>query len=196
METTQATGSLSLIKGQKIDVTKTNPDLTKVGVGLGWKENVGNGSKFDLDASCIMLSNGKVWKSPAEATVYFNHLTAQGVQHNGDNRTGVGEGDDEIINVNLPALAPEVDALIFVINMFECVQRRQNFGMVRDAYVRIYNDETKVEIAKYDLSEDATSGTALTFAKLYKHNNEWKFEALGEVTNATSLTELVDKYSL
>lgn len=163
---------------------------------LDWDANSGNGSKFDLDASCIMLSGGKVWKSQKDATVYFNHLSAQGVTHTGDNLTGVGDGDDEVINVDLPALAPEVDTLVFVVNIYESASRRQNFGMVRNAFIRIYNDETKVEIAKYDLSEDATSGTALTFAKLYKHNNEWKFEALGEVTNATSLTELVDKYSI
>lgn len=187
--------SLDLQKGQKIDVTKTNPNLKHIGVGLGWDVNKGSSSAFDLDASCIMLAGGKVWRSSGEATVYFNHLKAQGVTHTGDNLTGAGEGDDEVINVDLASLAPEVDALLFVVNIYQANERRQNFGMVQNAFIRIYNDETKVEIAKYDLSEDATSGTALEFAKLYKRDGEWKFEAIGQVSNAAALTDLVAKYA-
>jgi tellurium resistance protein TerD len=175
--------AISLVKGQKIDLTKTNPSLTKIKVGLGWNTNKYDGGKeFDLD-SCVGLldENGKCVKD--ENFVYFSNLEADGVTHKGDNLTGIGDGDDEVIEVELSKINGDVKTLDFNVVIYEADARNQNFGQISDAFVRIVNAETDEELIRYDLGEDYSTETTLNIAKLYRHGSEWKFNAIGAGTN-------------
>lgn len=172
---------VSLAKGQKVDLTKTNPGLSKIVVGLGWDVNkYDGGHDFDLDASVFLLDeNGKV--KGAEDFVYYNNkIGANGaVVHSGDNLTGFGEGDDERIKVSLKDVPEHVQKITFVVTIHEAEARRQNFGMVSNAFIRIVNEETNTELIRYDLGEDFSIETALVVGELYRHNGEWKFAAVG-----------------
>lgn len=173
--------AVSLSKGQKVDLTKTNPGLTKVVVGLGWDTNKYDGGfDFDLDASVFLLGeNGKV-TSEKDFVFYNNPSGANGaVVHTGDNRTGAGDGDDEEVKINLTAIPANIQRIAFTITIHEADKRNQNFGQVSNAYARIFNDENGEELIRYDLGEDFSIETALMVGELYRHNGEWKFSAIG-----------------
>ena len=172
---------VSLKKGQKVSLTKDNPGLSKVVVGLGWDVNAfDTGGDFDLDAAAFLLADtGKITKS--EDFVFYGNLThpSGSVQHIGDNRTGEGEGDDEQIKVDLSAVPGNITKIAFTVTIYEAEQRNQNFGQVNNAFIRIYNEATGEEMLRYDLGEDFSIETAAVFGELYKNGNEWKFNAIG-----------------
>lgn len=186
------TTTISMVKGEKQALTEKNPGLTKIGLGLGWDINSGAGSQFDLDASAILLEGGKC--TGPNRVVYFSHLSSDGVSHSGDNLTGDGDGDDEIISVDFTAVPSEVDEIVFVVNIYEAAHRgNQNFGQVKNAFIRVFDSATNTELMKYDLSEDYSAFNSMKMAKLYRHNGEWKFHALGEGCNG-SLQDIVSSY--
>ncbi|MCI9076899.1 MAG: TerD family protein [Dorea sp.] len=172
---------ISLQKGQKVSLTKGNPGLSKVVVGLGWDVNqFDTGGDFDLDASAFLLTDsGRV--SRQEDFVFFGNLThpSGSLTHMGDNRTGEGEGDDEQIKVDLSKVPENLTRIAFTVTIYEPEQRRQNFGQVNNAFIRIYNEVTGEELLRYDLGEDFSIETAAVFGELYKNNGEWKFNAIG-----------------
>lgn len=172
---------VNLQKGQKVSLTKGNPGLSKVVVGLGWDVNAfDTGGDFDLDAAAFMLTDaGRV--SDSRDFVFFGNLThpSGSVQHQGDNLTGVGDGDDEQIKVDLSAVPPNITKIAFTVTIYEAEARRQNFGQVNNAFVRIYNEATGEELLRYDLGEDFSIETAAVFGELYKNSGEWKFNAIG-----------------
>ena len=173
--------NVSLAKGGNVSLSKEAPGLTAVLVGLGWDTRVTTGADFDLDASALMLgANGKVLSD--SHFVFFNNLTSPDgtVEHTGDNLTGEGEGDDEIIKVNLAALGPEVERIVFPVSIYEADARRQSFGQVSNAYIRVVNQANDQEITRFDLSEDASTETAMVFGELYRRGPEWKFRAIGQ----------------
>ncbi len=172
---------ISLQKGQKVSLTKDNPGLQKVVVGLGWDVNqFDTGGDFDLDAAAFLLAdNGRV---PDQADfIFFGNLAdpSGSVQHLGDNLTGVGDGDDEQIKVNLASVPAGVSKIAFTVTIYDAEQRQQNFGQVNNAFIRIYNEENGEELVRYDLGEDFSIETAIVFGELYKNGNEWKFNAIG-----------------
>ncbi len=173
--------SISLVKGQNISLTKQAPGVSSVTVGLGWDARTTDGQPFDLDASAIACSpEGKV-ASPGHF-VFFNNLTSpdNAIQHAGDNLTGEGAGDDEQIKVNLSALAPEVDKVVFPVSIYDAETRGQSFGQVRNAFIRVVSQADNTEIARYDLTEDASTETAMIFGEMYRNGEEWKFRAVGQ----------------
>ncbi|GAA4144065.1 TerD family protein [Actinomadura keratinilytica] len=172
---------VSLSKGGNVSLTKEAPGLTAVVVGLGWDVRTTTGTDFDLDASALLCSqNGKVLSD--KHFVFFNNLKSPdgSVEHTGDNLTGEGEGDDEQIRVNLAAVPAEVDKIVFPVSIYDADSRQQNFGQVRNAFIRVVNQADNSEIARYDLTEDASTETAMVFGELYRHGSEWKFRAVGQ----------------
>ena len=173
--------AISLKKGQKVDLTKTNPGLKEVMVGLGWDVNRYDGGKdFDLDASVFLLgANGKV-PSNDEFVFYGNLKHKSGaVEHLGDNLTGKGEGDDEQIKINLAQVPENIQKIDFTVTIYDAEQRKQNFGQVENAFIRVVNAATGEELIRYDLAEDFSIETAVVVGELYRHNGEWKFNAIG-----------------
>jgi len=173
--------SVSLTKGGNVSLSKQAPGLTAVIVGLGWDPRTTTGADFDLDASAIMLdTNGRVLSDGH--FVFFNNLTSPdgSVEHMGDNLTGAGEGDDEQIKVSLTSVPAEVDKIVFPVSIYEADQRQLNFGQVRNAFIRIVNQADNNEIARYDLTEDASTETAMVFGEIYRNVGEWKFRAVGQ----------------
>lgn len=172
---------VSLQKGQKVSLTKGNPGLSKVVVGLGWDVNqFDTGGDFDLDTSAFLLAeNGRV--SQQSDFVFFGNLThpSGSVAHMGDNLTGVGDGDDEQIKVDLSKIPANITKIAFTVTIYDAETRRQNFGQINNAFIRIYNEITGEEILRYDLGEDFSIETAAVFGELYKHGSEWKFNAIG-----------------
>ena len=172
---------VSLAKGGNVSLTKAAPNLTAVTVGLGWDVRATTGADFDLDASALMLGgSGKVMSD--QHFVFFNNLRSPdgSVEHTGDNLTGEGEGDDESINVNLTGVPPECDRIVFPVSIYDADNRQQSFGQVRNAFIRIVNMNDGNELARFDLTEDASTETAMVFGELYRHNGEWKFRAVGQ----------------
>ncbi|MEU8341716.1 tellurium resistance protein TerD [Actinomadura meyerae] len=172
---------VSLAKGGNVSLTKAAPNLTAVTVGLGWDVRATTGADFDLDASALMLaSTGKVISD--QHFVFFNNLRSPdgSVEHTGDNLTGEGEGDDESINVDLTAVPAECDRIVFPVSIYDADNRHQSFGQVRNAFIRIVNRTDGNELARFDLTEDASTETAMVFGELYRHNGEWKFRAVGQ----------------
>ncbi len=173
--------AISLSKGQKVDLTKTNPGLTKVIVGLGWDTNkYDGGNDFDLDTAAFLLGgNGKV--NSDSDFVFYNNLTdpSSSVTHLGDNRTGAGDGDDEQIRVELNKIPASIEKIDFTVTIHDAQARSQNFGQVSNAFIRIVNEDTNEELIRYDLSEDYSIETAIVVAELYRHGSEWKFNAIG-----------------
>lgn len=173
--------SVSLAKGQKVSLTKDNPGLRNVVVGLGWDVNAfDTGTDFDLDAAAFLLdASGRV--SADSDFVFYNQPNhpSGGVQHMGDNRTGAGEGDDESIKIDLSRIPANISRIAFTATIHEADIRRQNFGQVNNAFIRIYDETTGVEILRYDLGEDFSIETAVIFGELYKNGAEWKFNAIG-----------------
>ncbi|KAB2333587.1 TerD family protein [Bacillus mesophilum] len=173
--------AVSLSKGQKVDLTKTNPGLSKVIVGLGWDVNkYDGGHDFDLDSSVFLLAeNGKV-ASDSDFVFYNNTTGGNGsVVHTGDNRTGEGDGDDEQVKVDLSAVPQNVSKISFTITIHDGESRNQNFGQVSNSYVRIVSEDSGEELIRYDLGEDFSIETAVVVGELYRHNGEWKFSANG-----------------
>lgn len=173
--------AINLSKGQKIDLTKTNPGLTKITVGLGWDTNKYDGGKdFDLDVSVFLTNaSGKVAKETN--FIFFNNKQNENgsVVHTGDNRTGDGEGDDEQIQVDLPNIPADVEKIAFTITIYEAEQRSQNFGQVSRSYVRILNEANSEELIRFDLGEDFSIETGVVVGELYRNAGEWKFSAIG-----------------
>jgi tellurium resistance protein TerD len=173
--------SVSLTKGGNVSLSKEAPGLTAVIVGLGWDVRSTTGADFDLDASAILLNaGGKVVSD--KHFVFFNNLTSPdgSVEHTGDNLTGEGEGDDETIKVNLATVPAEVARIVFPVSIYDADTRRQSFGQVTNAFIRVVNAAGEKEIARYDLTEDASTETAMLFGELYRHGPEWKFRAVGQ----------------
>ena len=173
--------AISLKKGQKVDLTKGNPSLSKLIVGLGWDTNKYDGGfDFDLDASAFLLgADGKVTSD--EDFVFFNNLKHKSgaVEHMGDNLTGEGEGDDEVIKVDLSKVPQNIDKIDFTVTIYEPEKRKQNFGQVSNAYIRVMDAVANKELIRFDLGEDFSVETAVIVGELYRHNGEWKFNALG-----------------
>lgn len=173
--------AINLSKGQKIDLTKTNPGLSKIKVGLGWDTNKYDGGKdFDLDVSVFLTNaNGKVDKETN--FIFFNNKQNENgsVVHAGDNRTGEGDGDDEVIDIDLKNIPADVEKVAFTITIYEAEQRSQNFGQVSRSYVRIVNEESNVELIRFDLGEDFSIETGVVVGELYRNAGEWKFSAIG-----------------
>jgi tellurium resistance protein TerD len=172
---------VSLSKGGNVSLTKEAPGLTAVLVGLGWDARTTTGADFDLDASALMTGpEGKVVSD--RHFVFFNNLTSPdgSVEHTGDNLTGEGEGDDEAIKVNLAGVPAEVAKIVFPVSIYDADNRQQSFGQVRNAYIRVVNQADNKELARYDLTEDASTETAMVFGELYRHGGDWKFRAIGQ----------------
>ena len=185
---------INLEKGQRISMDK---GLTLVGVGLGWDPNEGTGYDFDMDASAFML--GESGRIPTdEYFVFYNNPKSPdgSVESTGDDLTGGNSdgGDDETINVDLSKVDPKIQEIVFTATIYKAEERRQNFGQVRNSYIRIYDAKTNAEIARYDLDEDFSIETAVEFGRLYRRGDEWKFEAMG-IGNKGGLQSLVNKYA-
>ena len=173
--------SVSLQKGGNVSLEKVAPGMTKCQIGLGWDTRATDGADFDLDASCFMVgADGKV-RSDTDFIFYNQLKSACGsVEHMGDNLTGEGDGDDEVVKVNLSAVPADVARIILGVTIHDGEARNQNFGQVSNAFMRIVNQDSDAEVARYDLSEDYSTERALVFGEIYRHNNDWKFKAVGQ----------------
>ncbi len=173
--------AVNLTKGQKVDLTKTNPGLTKIVVGLGWDVNkYDGGHDFDLDAAAFLLSGAGKVASDADFVFYGNKNHASGsVIHTGDNLTGAGDGDDEQIKIDLGIVPAGIEKIDFTVTIYDAEARGQNFGQVSNAYIRVVNEATGEELIRYDLGEDYSIETAVVVGELYRNNGEWKFNAIG-----------------
>ena len=199
--------SVSLQKGQKVNLSKESAGLSKVVVGLGWDEaeQAGGGGflsalfgskkqDIDCDASALLLKNGKL--AGTDDLVYFGNLKHKSgtVKHMGDNLTGAGEGDDEQIVVDLASVPAEYDRIVIVVNIYQAVKRNQHFGMIKNAFIRLVDDRNNKEICKYNLTESYSGMTAMIFVEIYRHGGEWKFSAIGQGTKDPGLGELAKRY--
>ncbi|OUD16162.1 TerD family protein [Thioflexithrix psekupsensis] len=198
--------AISLQKGQKIDLSKEAPGLSRVIMGLGWDVRKksgglfglfgGGGQNFDLDASVLMLNEAGKITSNSDVIYYGNLKSKEGsVQHTGDNLTGEGAGDDEQIIVDLNAIPANKHRLVFVVNIYQAVERKQDFGQVENAFVRMMDAKSNKEIARYDLTDNYSGMYALIMAEIYRHNGVWKMAAIGEGSKAGSLTDLIRQYT-
>ncbi len=194
--------SISLQKGQKVSLSKDNAGLSKVLIGLGWDEVKQSRGLFapkpqpiDCDASALLLQNGKLVGGKNDL-VYFGNLKHKSgaVNHMGDNLTGAGDGDDEQIVVDLNALPECYDRIVIVVNIYESVARKQHFGLIKNAFIRLVDAQKNTEMYKYNLTEDYSGKTAMIFGEVYRHNGEWKFSAVGQGTNDPGLGELIRNY--
>lgn len=184
---------ISLSKGNSFNLTKEEPALSKILIGLGWEMLTAN--QLDLDASVFLLNGSRKLVSDLHFIFYNNLKSPDGaVQHTGDNRTGLGEGDDEMILVNLPAVGPEVTEILVVVTIHEAMKRGHRFGMLKDAYVRLFDVERKIEILNYDLDATNADDTGVEFIRLYKTGNEWFAQALGNGNGIAGLQGFVDIY--
>lgn len=176
--------AISLSKGGNISLSRTDPNMTRILIGLGWESRETSGDDFDLDASVFLVQeSGKVRSD--EDFIFYNQLVSscRSVEHTGDNRTGEGDGDDEAIKVDLVSVPQQIQRLVICVTIHDANARRQNFGMVRDAFIRVVNLENDVEITRFDLSEDYSTETAMIFGEVYRHGSEWKFRAVGQGFN-------------
>lgn len=187
---------IDLVKGQKISLSKEIEGLSNVVVGLGWdvakKGLFGHVYDIDCDASAIALGENDKYLEVA----YYGDRNILGgcIRHHGDNLTGAGDGDDEQITVDLKNMPDKVKKVVFAVNIYDCKSRKQDFGMIKNAFIRLVDKTTGKEICKYNLSEKYSGKTAMVFAEVYKKDNEWKFNAIGQGTKDTSIRELVEKY--
>ncbi len=188
--------AVNLQKGGNVSLTKSEPGLKKINVGLGWDLRATDGADFDLDASAFLLSESGKVRSDQDFIFYNNAKSSDGaVEHLGDNRTGEGEGDDEVVAVNLEGVPNDVQKVVVTVTIHDAESRRQNFGMVQSAFIRVVNAESNNEIARYDLSEDASTEAAMVFGEVYRHNGEWKFRAVGQGFNG-GLGPLASSYGV
>ncbi len=173
--------SISLSKGGNVSLSKEDPNLKRVLVGLGWDTRATDGSEFDLDASAFLLNNQGKIRNDSDFIFYNNLKSVDGaVKHQGDNRTGAGDGDDEVIEINLAAVTSDVEKVAVAVTIHEAESRRQSFGMVSGAFIRVINADTQREIVRFDLSEDMSTETAMVFGEVYRNSGEWKFRAVGQ----------------
>lgn len=173
--------AVSLQKGGRVSLDKAAPGLKNIHVGLGWDSRVTDGQEFDLDASVFLVgANGRV-KSD-DAFIFYNNLMATdgSVEHTGDNRTGDGDGDDEVVNVYLDKVSADVAKIIFTVTIHEADSRRQNFGQINNAFIRLVNKDTGAEVVRFDLGEDYSTETAMVFGEIYRQDGGWKFNAIGQ----------------
>lgn len=173
--------AISLNKGGNLSLSKTDPSLSRLLIGLGWDERVTSGAEFDLDASAFLLgANDKVRGD--HDFIFYNQLRSPegAVEHTGDNRSGVGDGDDEVIKVNLTQVPADVDKIVITVTIHDAQARNQNFGQVQNAFIRVVNEDTGAEVVRFDLAEDYSVETAMVFGEVYRHNGEWKFRAVGQ----------------
>ena len=187
---------INLTKGQKVDLTKGNPSLKNIMVGLGWDVNAfDSGADFDLDAAAFMLGADGKCPTDKEFVFYGNLAHASGsVKHMGDNLTGAGDGDDEQILVDLASIPAQYDRIVIVVNIYQAVQRKQHFGMIKNAFIRIVDGRNNQEMCRYNLSDDYSNMTAMIFGEIYRHNGEWKFNAMGQGTTDPGLGELANRF--
>jgi len=203
---------INLQKGQRVDLTKGNANLTRIKVGLGWDpvgqeknggffgklfssgSEGGSGRDIDCDASVLMLQNDKVLAG--DDVVYFGKLISKcgSVQHSGDNLTGDGDGDDEVIAIDLSSVPTQYNKLVFIVNIYDAAARNQHFGMIKNAYIRVYDDKTGNELIRYNLTDNYSNLTTLVCGEIYRHNNDWKFAAVGSGTNDIKLGDVVRRY--
>ncbi|WP_042479050.1 TerD family protein [Bacillus ndiopicus] len=201
---------INLQKGQRVDLTKGNAGLDTIKVGLGWDPisqgksggffgglfggGGSSGPNVDCDASVLMLQDDKIVDK--NDVIYFGKLTSDcgTVQHSGDNLTGDGAGDDEVITIRLSSVPAKYNKLVFVVNIYSAATRNQHFGMIQNAYIRVYDDKTGNELIRYNLTDDYSNLTTLICGEIYRHNNEWKFAAVGSGTNDIQLGDVVRKY--
>lgn len=171
---------VTLAKGGNVSLSKAAPDLAQVQIGLGWKARSTTGADFDLDASALLCANGRVLGD--EYFIFYNNLKSPegSVEHTGDELIGGTGGDDETVLVDLTLVPAQVDKVIFPVSIYEAEPRQQTFGQVTDAYIRVLNQADGSELARYDLTEDASSETAMIFGELYRYGGEWKFRAVGQ----------------
>ena len=195
--------SISLQKGQKVSLSKDNSGLSKIIVGLGWdevKQSKGlfgfgsGGASIDCDASALLLVDGKLRSK--HDLIFFNNLThASGsVAHMGDNLTGAGEGDDEQIVIDLNSVPAEYDKIVMVVNIYMAKQRKQHFGLIQNAFIRLVDARNNKEICRYNLTEDYSGLTSMIFGEVYRHNGEWKFNAVGQATPDDGISQLAQRY--
>lgn len=173
--------AISLTKGGNVNLSKEAPNLTNMAVGLGWNPRATDGQAFDLDAVAFLVNESGKVRADADF-IFFNNLKSSdgSVEHTGDNRTGEGDGDDEVIKVDLTKVPADVSKVVFCAVIYDGQARNQNFGQVANAYIRVVNTQGDAEVARYDLSEDSSTETAMVFGELYKNNGEWKFRAVGQ----------------
>ena len=173
--------AVTLSKGGNVSLAKVDPSLKNVKIGLGWDTRSTDGQDFDLDASAFLLTDAGKVRGDHDFIFYNNLKSADGsVTHTGDNRTGEGDGDDESLIVELDRVPQDVTKIVFVVTIHDAATRRQSFGQVANAFIRLVNNDSNVEAARYDLSEDASTETAMLFGELYRHAGEWKFRAVGQ----------------
>ena len=173
--------AISLNKGGNLSLSKTDPSLTRLLIGLGWDERATSGAEFDLDASVFLLNNmGKVRGD--HDFIFYNQLKSQdgSVEHTGDNRSGQGDGDDESLVVDLSKVSPEIEKIAITVTIHDAQSRGQNFGQIANAFIRVVNQDSGIEIVRFDLAEDYSTETAMVFGEVYRHNGEWKFRAVGQ----------------
>ena len=202
--------AINLTKGQRIDLTKGNAGLTQIKVGLGWDEVSGqsggggffkklfatSGPSIDCDASVLMLDENDKLASKNDL-IYYGNLkhASQSVQHMGDNLTGEGDGDDEVVVVNLAGVPAKVHKLVFVVNIYDCKSKGQDFGRIQNAFIRVVNNANNEELCKCNLTENYGGKTSLIVGEVYRHGSDWKFGALGEGTNDFTISEITNRYS-
>ncbi|EOT23440.1 hypothetical protein C805_03101 [Eubacterium sp. 14-2] len=195
--------SISLQKGQKVSLSKDNAGLSRILIGLGWDEVqrkkkglfAPKPQEIDCDASALLLSSGRL--AGKEDVVFFGNLQHKSgaVLHMGDNLTGAGDGDDEQIVVDLSRVPQQYDRIVIVVNIYQAVQRKQHFGMIQNAFCRLVDERNNREMCQYNLTEDYSGMTAMIFGEVYRHNGEWKFNAIGQGTTDTGIGELAGRYT-
>ncbi len=188
--------AISLNKGGNLSLSKTDPSLNQVLIGLGWDARATDGVDFDLDASAFLLGANDKVRGESDFIFYNQTRSPEGsVEHTGDNRTGEGDGDDEAVKINLAKVPADVQKIAITVTIHDAQNRGQNFGQVQNAFIRVVNDQTNVEIVRFDLNEDYSTETAMIFGELYRHNNEWKFRAVGQGYNG-GLSAMCSQYGI
>ncbi|MEG2358999.1 TerD family protein [Acinetobacter sp.] len=188
--------AISLNKGGNLSLSKTDPSLTQVLVGLGWDARATDGVDFDLDASAFLLGANEKVRGEHDF-IFYNQTRSQdgSVEHTGDNRTGDGDGDDEAVTIDLGKVSPDVQKIAITVTIHDADSRGQNFGQVQNAFIRVVNNQSQVEIVRFDLNEDYSTETAMIFGELYRHNGEWKFRAVGQGYNG-GLRAMCQQYGI
>lgn len=188
--------AISLNKGGNLSLSKTDPSLNQVLIGLGWDARATDGVDFDLDASAFLLAANDKVRAETDFIFYNQTRSPEGsVEHTGDNRTGAGDGDDEAVKIDLAKVPVEVQKIAITVTIHDAASRGQNFGQVQNAFIRVVNDQTNVEIVRFDLNEDYSTETAMIFGELYRHNGEWKFRAVGQGYNG-GLSAMCHQYGI
>ncbi|QED48325.1 TerD family protein [Cytobacillus dafuensis] len=202
--------AINLQKGQRVDLTKGNPGLSKIMVGLGWDpvQSKGGGGLFgslfggggspnvDCDASVLLLGENEKIRNNSDV-IYFGNLKSNdgSVQHTGDNLTGDGDGDDEQVLIDLDRVPSQIQKLVFVVNIYDCLKRKQHFGMIQNAFIRIVNSANNQELIHFNLTDDYSGKTCLVVGEIYRNGGDWKFAAIGTGTSAAGLADVVRSYS-